>query len=67
MAEHKVRTQSRFSRARTAFSRQVTLTCLCGKKFLGHYQGSQRDEGEYLETKALQNAEQAFRAHIPIR
>jgi len=63
---HKVKTQSAFSSGRRAFSRKVTLTCTCGKKFSGSYTGRQGDSVDRLEYKALENAGQVFRAHIPI-
>lgn len=67
MTEHKVKAQSAFTVGRTAFSRQVTLTCTCGRQFSGHYTGKRNDVNDYLERKALKDAEQVFRAHIPIR
>ena len=67
MTDHKVKKQSAFTSARTVFSRQVTLTCTCGRGFSGHYTGRQSDSVDRLERKALEDAEQAFRDHIPIR
>lgn len=67
MTGHKVKKQSAFSRGRAVFSRQVTLTCTCGREFSGHYTGKRNDAVDHLERRALRNAEQVFRAHIPIR
>jgi len=67
MTEHKVKTQSAFTAGRTAFSRQVTLTCTCGRGFTGSYTGRRGDEVSRLESRALKSAEQVFRDHIPIR
>lgn len=67
MTEHKVKAQSAFTPGRTAFSLQVTLTCSCGENFTSAFQGKRSDGKQYLERKALEKAEQVFRAHIPIR
>lgn len=67
MSEHKVKAQSGFSSGRTAFSRAVTLTCTCGRKFYGEYRGRRGYGDPFLEGRALQKAEQVFREHIPIR
>lgn len=67
MAEHKVKSQSPFKHGKTVWSRQVTLTCTCGKGFTGHYTGRRGYGNEVLERRALEDAEQVFRAHIPIR
>lgn len=67
MTEHKVKSQSDFSTGRRVFSRQVTLTCTCGRKFIGSYAGRRQDKEEYMEHRALEKAEQIFREHIPIR
>ena len=67
MTEHKVKKQSDFKFGRTPWTRQVTLTCECGKSFHGQYTGKRGDGPATLESKALEKAETVFRAHIPIR
>ena len=65
--EHKVKSQSDFRAGRTAFSRKVTLTCQCGKAFTGEFTGRRNNHNDYIERRALEKAETAFRAHLPIR